>query len=129
MHNNFDPRLQNALHSIITIVFVLTTFLVIVVIYLIFNKSGPIKKYRYFMLNNIVSCYIFSIAEFVARPIFLFPSFCIIFEPIIPLSTEFVIFGLYLFGIIIINMDLSAVFSVIYRYSQVSDRLYYPIYF
>lgn len=120
MHSNFGPGLQNALHLIITIVFILTTCLVIIVIYLIINKSGPIKKYRYYMLQNVICCFIFLCAEFITNPVFLFPSFCMVFEPIIPLPAIFNIGGIYVFTILIINMNVSVGFSLFYRYSQVS---------
>lgn len=72
------------------------------------------------MLNNAIWCYNFYFSIVIARPIFLLPSFCVIFEPIIPLSSEFIVFGTFIFEITLVNIDISVVYSLFYRYSQVS---------
>lgn len=78
------------------------------------------KKYRYYMLNNVIWCYLYHFGVFVTRPVLLFPSFCVIVEPIIPIHEELVGPGFYALMVAIINMDFSVVLSLFYRYSQVS---------
>ena len=76
------------------------------------------------MLNNVIWCYVYHFAVFAARPVILFPSFCIIIEPIIPMPEEFIIAGIYFVFIAVINMDISVVWSLFYRYSQVGYTIH-----
>jgi hypothetical protein len=122
--NNFDSRLQSILNAIVSISFTLSTGLLPIVIYLIINKSRGMKNYRYYMLNNALWCYMYHFSVFLARPTLLFPSFCLYIEPLIPIPLTDDVFMILMLvqQIVVVNMDLSVVLSLFYRYSQVSLR-------
>ncbi|KAI6185090.1 hypothetical protein M3Y97_00667500 [Aphelenchoides bicaudatus] len=83
MSINFDSNLHLLLNIVICTSFTFSTIILPFIIYLIINKSHQMKKYRYYMLNNVVCCYTFHVVLFFARPIALFPSFCIVMNPLI----------------------------------------------
>ncbi|KAI6170803.1 hypothetical protein M3Y97_01113500 [Aphelenchoides bicaudatus] len=117
-NENFDPKLQKILDTIVTISFTLSTGILPIIVYMIAKKSRQMKKYRYYMLNNVLWCYIYHAGIFFARPVLLFPSFCIILNPMFWMPDEAIVILFFVYVMVIINMDLSVVWSLFYRYSQ-----------
>ncbi|KAI6211406.1 hypothetical protein M3Y96_00430900 [Aphelenchoides besseyi] len=116
--SNYEPILSQRLSVAVGLTFCISSLLFPVVLYLILKKSRQMKLYRYYLINNVSWCYIYHTCTFGARPTFLFPSFCLILDPVLPLPREFLVFGVFFVVFVVINLDLSVVESLFYRYSQ-----------
>ncbi|KAI6180601.1 hypothetical protein M3Y98_00738200 [Aphelenchoides besseyi] len=119
--SNYEPILSQRLSVAVGLTFCISSLLFPVVLYLILKKSRQMKLYRYYLINNVRGsswCYIYHTCTFGARPTFLFPSFCLILDPVLPLPREFLVFGVFFVVFVVINLDLSVVESLFYRYSQ-----------
>ncbi|KAI6216896.1 hypothetical protein M3Y99_01793400 [Aphelenchoides fujianensis] len=87
-------------------------------LFMVWKRSGKMKKYRCYLMNSIVWCYGFHLSMFLLNMTPLFPSGCRLFEPLIPISSEALPFAFLLSRVCLINLDLSVVFSCVYRFSQ-----------
>lgn len=117
---NFDPILTSYAHLITDINFVISTILFPVIFYLILTNSKQMSKYKFYLLNNILWCQGFEIILFIGRPTLLFPSFCVLADPLFPISNQILPYLFYLGVFFIVNQAFSIVLSLFYRHSQVS---------
>ncbi|KAI6224542.1 hypothetical protein M3Y99_01385200 [Aphelenchoides fujianensis] len=76
------------------------------------------KRYRFYLLGNVVWCYLIHLLLAFTGFTCFFPSFCCIVEPVVPIPFN-AIFPLFLCGeFCVINFALSIVWSLLYRWSQ-----------
>ncbi|KAI6206394.1 hypothetical protein M3Y94_00905600 [Aphelenchoides besseyi] len=115
--SNYEPILSQRLSAAVGVTFCISSLLFPVILYLILRKSRQMKLYR-FLFEGCSWCYIYHTCTFGARPTFLFPSFCLILDPILPLPRELLVLGVFFVVFVVINLDLSVVESLFYRYSQ-----------
>ncbi|KAI6238385.1 hypothetical protein M3Y99_00689200 [Aphelenchoides fujianensis] len=98
--------------------FVLSTLLLPLMLFMITRRSAQLKRYRFYLLANVVWCYLLHAMLAFTNFTFLFPSFCFVVEPVISLPFNS-IFPLFLCGeFCLINFALSIVSSLLYRWSQ-----------
>ncbi|KAI6230139.1 hypothetical protein M3Y99_01091000 [Aphelenchoides fujianensis] len=76
------------------------------------------KRYRFYLLANVVWCYLTHLLLAFTNFTFLFPSFCVLIEPVVPLPFAFVLPLFLLTEFCVLNFALSVVLSVLYRRSQ-----------
>ncbi|KAI6180575.1 hypothetical protein M3Y98_00735200 [Aphelenchoides besseyi] len=93
--SNYEPILSQRLSVAVGLTFCISSLLFPVVLYLILKKSRQMKLYRYYLINNVRGS-----------------------NPVLPLPREFLVFGVFFVVFVVINLDLSVVESLFYRYSQ-----------
>jgi hypothetical protein len=120
-YQNFDPTLESYAEKLTLLSFVLTTIIMPLIVYLIVTKSKRMKTYRYYLINSVIWAYSFQLLIFIARPVVLLPSFCILFYPIVSIARSIIQSMLCCTVVIAVNMDMAVLWSLLYRYSQVNS--------
>ncbi|KAI6212852.1 hypothetical protein M3Y94_00078100 [Aphelenchoides besseyi] len=115
---NFSIEVENGVRILIVISFISSSVLFPLMIFFIFKRSKQMKKYRFYLLNTIIWCYIYHLIVFINHANILFPSPCIMFHSILGLSQTATVVMFYLAFFAIVNLDLSIVWSLFYRFSQ-----------
>ncbi|KAI6225523.1 hypothetical protein M3Y99_01334500 [Aphelenchoides fujianensis] len=96
----------------------MSTALLPLMVFLIVKKSDMMERYRWYLLNTIVFCYAYHFILCANQITAFYPSYCFMFDPIVPISRDGSIFSFYVAFFAIINLDLSIVWSLFYRFSQ-----------
>ncbi|KAI6219125.1 hypothetical protein M3Y95_01133800 [Aphelenchoides besseyi] len=115
---NFSNDVESLVRIFIVISFISSTVLFPIMIFLIVKKSKQMKKYRFYLLNTVIWCYIYHLIVFINHINPIFPSPCVMFHPILPLGQNAAVIMFYLAFFAIMNLDLSIVWSLFYRFSQ-----------
>ncbi|KAI6234796.1 hypothetical protein M3Y99_00769900 [Aphelenchoides fujianensis] len=118
MASNYSAELHWWLKLVIDVSFVLTNLLLPVILFLVLRKSRQMKVYRHYILAQVIFDYIYHIFAFIAKPLPLFPSYCLLIDLAVPLPRSVVIFCFYLTVLALTTLDLCVVGSLLYRWSQ-----------
>ncbi|KAI6199001.1 hypothetical protein M3Y96_00580300 [Aphelenchoides besseyi] len=125
---NFSTEIENPVRVLIILSFISSTALFPLMIFFVFKKSKQMKKYKFYLLNTTIWCYVYHLIVFINHANILFPSPCIMFHSILNLSQTSTVVMFYLAFFAIVNLDLSIVWSLFYRFSQAYptrlDRLF-----
>ncbi|CAD5218188.1 unnamed protein product [Bursaphelenchus okinawaensis] len=87
-------------------------------VYLTCFRSNQMKRYRFYILNNVIWCFIFDIGLFILRPTFMFPTGCFVMRPLISMSNSTARGVAFCLLVVCINVEMGVVWSLFYRYSQ-----------
>ncbi|KAI6211242.1 hypothetical protein M3Y96_00413000 [Aphelenchoides besseyi] len=116
--SNYNPRLHQYEKWVIDASFCITTPLFPLMIYLIVKRSSQMRKYRYYILANVIFDYIYHFFAFLAKPTPLFPSYCLIVDLLVPMP-YFVILACFYFTVLSVTaLEIAVVASLFYRWSQ-----------
>lgn len=77
--------------------------------------SKNLSIYRYYILNNILWCYVLTVFMYITRVTRMYPASCLISQGIIPISNRAMLILEPIEFFIICNIDLGVVFSLFYR--------------
>ncbi|KAI6185913.1 hypothetical protein M3Y98_00075800 [Aphelenchoides besseyi] len=117
--SNFSRDVERAVRSVVIISFMSSSALFLVMLHLIFNKSRQLHKYRWYLFNTVIWGYVYHLLVFINHADILFPSPCIMFNSFLSIGQNSAVFVFYVAFFAIINLNLSIVWSLLYRFSQV----------
>ncbi|CAD5217045.1 unnamed protein product [Bursaphelenchus okinawaensis] len=120
MHNftqtvPINPLIDYYCKLILDICMYLSIFIVPLLFYLVFTQSKCIKRYKYFLMNNIFWCVLLTITFWYCKIHLHFPAACVHFEPFFPSLPFSSSFAMYLFTIGIVNVLASMACTILYR--------------
>lgn len=106
-------------HAYLNTVFIITTVILALMIYLIWKQSSRLEEYKFYLLNNIIWSYALLTLFFASRPRFLFPRFLIYFDGPLKNCGPVVVYGiLCAFMITAVNMICGILMTLGFRYGQ-----------
>ncbi|KAI6211350.1 hypothetical protein M3Y96_00424900 [Aphelenchoides besseyi] len=114
-----DCKFQRCVRLLVVVSFVSSSLLLPLMIYMVVVKSQQMRKYRWYLLNTIVWCYVFDFIIFLTHPIPVFPTTCVLFVPIVEMSQNLTVFAFYVGMFSLINLDLSILWTLLFRFTQV----------
>ncbi|KAI6199103.1 hypothetical protein M3Y96_00591000 [Aphelenchoides besseyi] len=114
-----DYEIREIVKRVVIIAFGFSNLLLPLIIYFVFAKSQQMKNYRFYLLNTTVWCYVYHLIVCLIHPNALYPSSCVLFHPIIEISQNQTVFLFYMFTFSLINLNMSIIWSLLYRFSQV----------
>ncbi|KAI6185633.1 hypothetical protein M3Y98_00044800 [Aphelenchoides besseyi] len=83
---NFSTEIENPVRVLIILSFISSTALFPLMIFFVFKKSKQMKKYKFYLLNTTIWCYVYHLIVFINHANILFLSPCIMFHSILNLS-------------------------------------------
>lgn len=94
------------------------------VTFLILFKSGRMGAYRFYILNNVLTCFVLTVLCSVLNYTALFPSACFLLRPIVPITNMTAKYVVVLVMIGVVFMDMSEVWSLINRFAHAHPTIH-----
>ncbi|CAD5225248.1 unnamed protein product [Bursaphelenchus xylophilus] len=86
------------------------------IVYLALFHSKKMRRYRFFIINNVVWSCLFNWAVWFAKPAFMFPAACVVFENRLLHRVPVAKIAGSLMVILFVNVELAVVWVLFYRY-------------
>lgn len=118
----YDESIAEVSKVVLNASFTVSTLLLPLMVYLILMKSKRLGKYKWYMLNNITWCYAYDLQITLMKPSFLMPFIGGYSQAPFPVDWRLAWSMIELGVFLRVNMDLSVVLSLLYRYAQVRQK-------
>ncbi|CAD5225256.1 unnamed protein product [Bursaphelenchus xylophilus] len=111
----YENAIASITHYSLPITTALESFCAPLILYLTVYHSAQMKRYRYFIMNNVIWNCLLNWASCIYRPAYIFPAPCATFEIAIH-NTWFTGVSSVVLLFIVVNAETSVVWSVLYRF-------------
>lgn len=116
----YNPTVARISDIVIDVSFVHSSLLFPVMLWLIFRHSQKMGKYRWYMLVNVLLCYISDLLLTLVKPVFLGPLIGWYLQGFVPANASISSLLVFVLLCVLNAMEFSIVSSLLYRFAQVT---------